>query len=213
MENLKDVLENYEKEIDNVTNDDALKKIFRDIANNLFKDFCIECGDKKYCFAEIEFYYYDKNKFNKEWNRETYPRTDKVAGELFFHYSGIDICFNSNFNKGRFGGILIRSLRDIGNQCFITGPTVCSNEILNTCSKNRKWPEIVYKKDIGIDSIIDEPIKRYGLEDELLCFYDKDLSSHCSNNYLNWDFDKKNECKNPGAISKPRSYKKRFKTK
>ena len=29
-----------------------------DIATKMLRNYCIQCGDKKYYFAEIEFYYY-----------------------------------------------------------------------------------------------------------------------------------------------------------
>ena len=63
------------------------------IAKTLFENYGVACGDKVYRFAEIEFYYYKKeesgkNNFDKEWNRETYPR-NKDAGNLFFHYRHI----------------------------------------------------------------------------------------------------------------------------
>ncbi len=72
------------------------------IAKTLFENYCIVCGDKVYRFAEIEFYYYKKeesgnNNFDKDWNKETYPR-NKDAGSFFFHYSGVDICFQCHYD-------------------------------------------------------------------------------------------------------------------
>lgn len=78
----------------------------KEIAKKLLENYCIEYGEKKYYyFAEIEFYYYDKERWNDEWNEKTYPRDKKDAGDFFFHYSGVDICFNSKFEEGKFGGI------------------------------------------------------------------------------------------------------------
>ena len=201
-----------------VENERPIEEIFKDIAENLINNFYIQCGNgNEYYFAEIEFYYYDKVNYNQKWNRETYPRMDKESGELFFHYSGCDICFRSIINEKdndvRFGGILIRSLYDKERNKYITGPTVCANEILNCCSKSKKWPTINYEKQIHECSV--EPIERYGIPQyngEKLGFYDKMLPNHCSNKFENarWDFDKNNDGKNPKLTDYTRSYS-RFK--
>ena len=159
-----------------------VQNTFAEIAKNLFRNFCIRCGTKRYYFAEIEFYYYSKDTFNKEWNEKTYPRDNKKTGDLFFHYSGVDICFDSSFDDGKFGGILIRSLKeDCGK--FITGPFVCMLELLNVSSED--WPrlELLKGDEAYKDCIIcKSPIARYGItykdkgiEDEPLCFYDQEL--------------------------------------
>lgn len=110
------------------------------IAKTLSENYCIICGDKTFRFAEVEFYYYKSDKSNKNnfvdtWNRETYPR-NKNAGEFFFHYSGVDICFQCYYDDkekdneyGEFGGILIRSLLD--GKKILAGPLFCANVILN----------------------------------------------------------------------------------
>lgn len=149
----------------------------KNIAQMLFDNYCIKCGNKYFRFAEIEFYYYKKEKsgnendtnvinFDAEWNKETYPR-NKNAGELFFHYSGVDICFQSHFDDskkenedfGEFGGILIRSILD-GDK-ILAGPLFCANAMLNACKEH--LPKLMpadYKKNVlgdnttrsGIDS-------------------------------------------------------------
>lgn len=179
-----------------------VQKTFGDIAKKLFNEYCIDCNGLEYYFAEIEFYYYDKENFNAEWNKRTYPRTDKKVGDLFFHYSGVDICFDSMFDNGVFGGILIRSLKDNQGK-YITGPSVCMLEILNACSKSERMPKLVSTKkekcDIGV------PIERYGIEykdkskDLPLCFYDKKLfekytsKDNCKEIFENatWDYTQK----------------------
>jgi len=174
-----------------------------EIAENLFNNFCIQCGEngeeKYYKFAEIEFYYYNKENLNQKWNEKTYPRTNKDAGDLFFHYSGVDICFDSKFDNGIFGGILIRSLKDNQGK-YITGPSVCMLEILNACSKSERMPKLVSPKKEKCE--IGGPIERYGIEqkDDLpLCFYDKNLFEKYTSkdNYketfenATWDYAKK----------------------
>ena len=172
------------------------QKAFAKIADELMHNYCIQCGEKKYYFAEIEFYYYDKENNSEEWNRRTYPRTDKEAGDLFFHYSGFDICFESKYSEGRFGGILIRSLFDNTNNRYITGPLLCVNEVLNACSASQKWPILILAQNESCE--IGEPIERYGItyedknkKDEPLCYFDKNIK--CTNRFedATWDFAKK----------------------
>ncbi|MCR5697844.1 MAG: hypothetical protein K6G73_12800 [Marinilabiliaceae bacterium] len=181
-------------------NSNNVQDVFEKIAKNLFNNFCIQCGCTKYYFAEIEFYYYDKNKFDKEWNEKTYPRTNKEAGMFFFHYSGVDICFDSDFSKGVFGGILIRSLYDKDRDKFIMGPLLCVNEMLNTCSVEKKWPEIIRKEENSKCQIA--KTERFGIsyseehsQGEPLCFYDirLDNKENRKNTIQNasWDFSKK----------------------
>ena len=159
MEELKKLLTNpFDKKNDLKGFQDKCKEI----AKQLLENYCIKYGEKKYYyFAEIEFYYYDKKKWNEEWNEKTYPRNNKNAGDFFFHYSGVDICFNSKFEEGKFGGILIRSLKD-ENGNFITGPSVCMLEILNTCFEQKMNPSLEKSQNDGC-IICEQPIARYGI--------------------------------------------------
>lgn len=181
--------------------------VFAPLASEIIKKYCIVCDDKRYRFAEIEFYYYDKNNklLDDEWNHKTYPRTEKNAGDLFFHYSGVDICFDSSFKKGRFGGILIRSLYDEKEQRYITGPLICSNEILNACSSKKVWPTIEETTERACEI---DTTTRYGIYDVDLCYFDKGIKEKPINPFekASWDF-KKQE---PKDIK--RNYSNRFKS-
>lgn len=124
METLKEKLM-----IDSLLNENSLDSgKLQKLANTLMKGYCIYNGAYHYRPIEIEFYIYDKYLHP---DRHVYPRDNKSAKDLFFHYSGMDICFKSSFEDGRFGGILIRALeRDEDKQLF-GGPLVCVNEVLN----------------------------------------------------------------------------------
>ena len=168
----------------------------KEIAENLFNNYCIQCGDTKFRFAEIEFYYYKKkesceNNFDSTWNLETYPR-NKKAGDFFFHYSGVDVCFQCDFEElekrdeyGEFGGILIRSLRR-GDK-ILAGPLFCANTLLNTC--NKEMPELkttdrqkhtldtTTRCGISTDNNQEQEKKLY------LCYY----ATHVEDVELKWD--------------------------
>ena len=156
---------------------------FEEIAKNLFNNFYIHCGERKYYFVEVEFYYYDKYEFLKnqeryKWFRVTYSRTNNSVGDFFYHLSGFDICFNSHYdeNDARFGGILVRSIKD-EKGVLTTGPLTCKDLILNSCSN--EMPKLKpYKPEVEI--IPEATIRSLGTEDMSnkidgnlrLCFYD-----------------------------------------
>ncbi len=127
----------------------SIQKKCAEQAKNLFENYYIQCGEKKYYCVEIEFYYYnDENNFNLDWNGVTYERDGYEIGDLFYHLSGMDICFNSHLwkNKGKKvgygGGILIRSIMDIKKEITV-GPLTCVNKMLNAC-KGGYMPKLVF---------------------------------------------------------------------
>ncbi|MCR5850889.1 MAG: hypothetical protein K6G92_09305 [Bacteroidaceae bacterium] len=164
---------------------------FAKIARNLFNNCYIECGDIEYYFAEIEFYYYDKEQClgsiceQYKWQLITYARSDKKVGDFLYHLSGIDICFDSRIDSDfvRFGGILIRSIKDKNGKVVAAGPYTCRDFILNECSKKTMslpklavreklsdiTPIAIYRYISTYDLQIDKDLKLK------LCFYDGNL--------------------------------------
>ena len=141
---MEKLIEKLKNPFDGLKKDEFQDKCFY-IAIDLFCNYYINCNGKVFYLTEIEFYYWDKDKWNEEWNRITYPRISE-AKDLFFHLSGVDICFKSFYNeeklddKAKFGGILIRAIRDDkGN--IIAGPWNCMLKMLNECIGG-KMPQI-----------------------------------------------------------------------
>ena len=130
MESLKSLL-NIETIVSKPDVDSELKRI----AKVLMNEYCISNGEYIYRPVEIEFYIYDDK--GKHADTHVYPRDRKEAGELFFHLSGMDICFKSSLEEGRFGGILIRALEreKNGERTLFGGPLVCKDEVLNTATE------------------------------------------------------------------------------
>lgn len=169
----------------------ALKKTspdtcFKRIAEELLKNYCINCGGKEFYLAEIEFYYYQSNsidKMNDRWNMVTYARTGKNAGELFYHLSGVDICFKSSYEKGsgQFGGILIRSVIDEDNK-LVTGPLNCKDLLLNACNNCMPRLEKIKNRPNHKDCCLSTRrlLGKKDMEDKIdypfnLCFYDGNI--------------------------------------
>lgn len=147
METLKEKLK-----IDSLLKEQNLDNALKELAETLMNDYCVYNGYHQYRPIEIEFYIYDKKNHP---DRNVYLR-DKKAGELFFHYSGMDICFESLLPANpssdedvRFGGILIRALeRDSDDKQLFGGPLICVNEVLNNASEMCKIDIIrVQKKE------------------------------------------------------------------
>ena len=148
--------------IDSNTKD--FEERFKKIAKLLLNNYCINNGTYKYEIVEFEFYVINPN-INKDDDigiinkNVVYPRTGIKAGDLFYHYSGFDICFESKSNNC-YGGILIRTIQNGNN--YYGGPLVCKDEILNTATE---LPRIEPKKETNYD--YDEPTKRVGINNNL----------------------------------------------
>lgn len=111
------------------------------LAKEIMNKIYIDNGAYKYRPIEIEFYIYDKKNHP---DIHVYPR-EAEAGDLFFHLSGVDICFESSFKEKEgticFGGILIRALereKEGEKTKLFGGPLTCVNELLNTATKDIK---------------------------------------------------------------------------
>ena len=154
------------------------QEYFDDMAKYIFGNVAIVIGDShskqiKYYLEEIEFYY-NNNKIeeetitvktkdgkekttNKNYFSCTYKRKND-AGKLFWHYSGVDICFKSD--EKCYGGILVRSMSkcdgDDNNTELIAGPLRCANEIANQAILLESTPhidEIKGPRNISVNNI------------------------------------------------------------
>ena len=224
MKELKEILTNPLSGLDK-DDLDGVKERFHKRAKTLFENYGLKCGDKIFRFAELEFYYYKNdesgdNNWDATWNRETYPR-NKDAGELFFHYSGVDICFQCHFNEkekdneyGEFGGILIRSLLD--DDKIIAGPLFCVNTMLNECKG--QMPELV---SVPSQTFTFETTTRCGIKSDLkqekgkelyLCYYttsvnNKNLQWDKASERIAWDKSKKRFTNQTRNYKKERNFK------
>jgi hypothetical protein len=155
------------KELENYKEIKDFQKYFDDIAKYIFGNIAIVIGNSdskqiKYYLEEIEFYYNNdkieeekitfttkdgkEKKDKKNFFSCTYKR-ERDAKQLFWHYSGVDICFQSD--ETCYGGILIRSLTkeylDKEGKLvreLIAGPLRCSNELINQGVLSKSIPQI-----------------------------------------------------------------------
>lgn len=98
---------------------DNIHKYFSETADFLMNNYVISKRGIEYEIVEIEFYLFTPG----HPDVITYPR-DCVAGQWFFHQSGVDLTFATTGKQ--FGGILIRGLRETkGERKQIFGPQKC----------------------------------------------------------------------------------------
>ena len=153
MKKLEDLNELFRPIYDDEISDDTLEKIAEGIICNSYIN---NGSDTKYIPIEIEFYYHSprlpfKQDENYEKDHITYPRDIQDSGKLLYHYSGIDICFESmecKKERPEFGGILIRSLLKIKDNNeekeIIYGPLCCKDVLLNEA---KEFPSLEYPAD------------------------------------------------------------------
>ena len=193
-------LNDFLKEPFNKGDKDWFQKECKEIADELFKKYYINCNNRKFYFAEIEFYYYEEGVWDDDWNKVTYARDGYKAGDLFYHLSGIDVCFNSQYKLKpvKFGGILIRAIKD-ENKNIIAGPLNCKDEILNAC-KGKEMPKLICDDSQMQDIEVLSTYRALGKNDidkekDRLCFYDK-------NKQLEWNPEKERYNAKKGNIEK-----------
>ncbi|MEI7501369.1 MAG: hypothetical protein WCK84_13095 [Bacteroidota bacterium] len=139
-------------------------KEFGRIAKILFNNYSIRSNDKRFDIIEVEFYYDSK----EHPDPFIYDKTErnKSRGNLFFHYSGVDITFGDETNNIR-GGILIRAIKD-GDK-YIIGPLKTMMALLNECPRMDSGKEFHFNlepKNLKDLSSIepDQPTIRKGLD-------------------------------------------------
>lgn len=191
-----------------VSEDEDIQNRCLTIAQELFYNYCIKCKNIEYYFAEIEFYYWQKGQWEKDWNSVTYPRDGYTAKELFFHVSGMDICFDSSYDEAKFGGILVRSIMDKDDN-IVAGPWNSMLQILRAC-KGGEMPIVDKSQTRNHTPKIKATYRALGEKDMAmemksplsLCFYDA-ISSE------KWNFVKEKFDKETGKRSYPKNYYKK----
>lgn len=129
----------------------AIFTYLKDIASLLMNECVISKGNASYEIIEIEFYL-----FTPDYpDVITYPR-NCTAGQWFFHQSGVDLTFKTTSNQ--FGGILIRGLREVGeNGKQIFGPLNCAYRLWDVFNGLERVPSEYPVLQAHIFSTFEEP--------------------------------------------------------
>lgn len=119
-----------------------LDACFDRISKNLFQNYCLCTGDKRYFLTEIEFYY---NRFseNKIDNFAHVHGAESPEGTWRLHGAGVDIAFKG---KDYYGGILIRGMESEDGH-VIDGPwNTASLLVRNLASVWKSVPSFHFQK-------------------------------------------------------------------
>jgi hypothetical protein len=113
--------------------------VFAQAARWLFDRLWLKCNTQYYYFTELEFYYHSPkhpDPYVHCANRQL------LMGEWYFHrfgkagtvkegtWKGLDITFGHQKPEPAFGGILIRGIRPMASDKFISGPCKVVNRLL-----------------------------------------------------------------------------------
>ena len=141
MEELRELLSSLNE---NSSKEDV-QSTFSTIAEILLYKSHIVTTYGKYRMLEIEFYFYN----SKHKDTVTIPRDEK-PGMWWLHDWGVDISFRSEKEKGYYGGILIRSLKNEDKDDYIFGPKKCCWELFySSAIKPTETPYIEEKIYMG----------------------------------------------------------------
>lgn len=116
------------------------------MADYVFKNYCLQAGDTPYWFTEIEFYYYSPEHPDPFCKRNPHRAQDTkspgvASDKLFFHYSGVDISFDSDEAdkmKRQYGGILIRGIQNPNEKDAVSGPLKVLCHLLNKTQQTKE---------------------------------------------------------------------------
>lgn len=101
---------------------------FERIATTLCNECILMANEHQFAIVDVEFYYFSEQEHPDPF---VYSVSDKnkLMGEWFFHYSGIDITFGCGETRG---GILIRAIKKVNPPEYIIG-TLKSMYAILTC--------------------------------------------------------------------------------
>ena len=97
-------------------------------ASYLMNHLCLVIGDHAYRITECEIYYHEGDKHPDPF---VHRRSQQLyAGNWYFNDMGIDLTFG-NYDKKIYASILIRGIRNLKTNRYITGPSNVVREIFD----------------------------------------------------------------------------------
>ena len=107
---------------------ERIPESFEKIAKDLFSQYELKIGKDAFELVEIEFYYFSDN------HQDGFVHVHEIseAGRLRLHGAGLDITFASNSDE--YGGILIRSIKNIQTGVYTNGPILSADKLILSIS-------------------------------------------------------------------------------
>lgn len=181
-----------------------LEKGFLEAAKLLLLQCSLMVGNQPFQLLDVEFYFYNEkiqpDPYSHAFQYASSVREKQsVTGAWYFHrftgiekYThtrrGIDLTYGDG-EKERFGGILIRAIKNLADGRVINGPSRVVAEIISTMDNPKRLEEIAFDMQAGLafdpkSLLFFEPLKkernlplysspRYGLSDKDLFYKEK----------------------------------------
>lgn len=142
-----------------------LEHEFAQLAKKILLENSLVVGKKEYHLLEIEFYFFHKTIYPDPYSHaKQYPNSvqlkQSVTGSWYFHRftgmkkyhhtrRGLDLTFGDG-EQGKFGGILIRSIKTLNEDQIISGPSRVVGEIINQINNNKELERIAFDTNAGL---------------------------------------------------------------
>lgn len=185
------------KIVDEASDQTQLENGFNQVAKLLLLQSNLIVANKAYELMDIEFYFYNEKIHPDPYSHSfqyasRVRKKQSVTGSWYFHrftgiekYThtrrGLDITYGDG-EKQRYGGILIRAIKDLGEERIISGPSRVVGEIILAANDPHNLERIAFDMNAGVAfdpqellhiSLIESPrtipvfsSERFGLSDK-----------------------------------------------
>lgn len=153
------------KIVDETSDQKQLEKDFNEAASLLLLQSNLMVADKAYELLEIEFYFYNEKIHPDPYSHSfqyasSVRKKQSVTGSWYFHrftgiekYThtrrGLDITYGDG-EKDRYGGILIRSIKNLQDGRIISGPSRVVSEIILAANDPLNLERIAFDMSAGL---------------------------------------------------------------
>lgn len=153
------------KIVDEASDQTQLEKGFNVVAKLLLLQSNLMVADKAYEFLDIEFYFYNEKIHPDPYSHSfqyasSVRKKESVTGSWYFHrftgmekYThtrrGLDITYGDG-EKQRYGGILIRSIKNLQDGRVISGPSRVVAEIILSANDPLNLERIAFDMNAGV---------------------------------------------------------------
>lgn len=153
------------KIVDEASDQTQLEKEFHKVAKLLLLQSNLMVANKAYELMDIEFYFYNEKIHPDPYSHSfqyasSVRKKQSVTGSWYFHrftgiekYThtrrGLDITYG-NGEKQRYGGILIRAIKNLQENRIISGPSRVVGEIILAANDPRNLARIAFDMNAGV---------------------------------------------------------------
>src|SRR5690554_5459837 len=154
-----------QKIINEVSDHTLINEHFKELAHLLLLQSNLMVGDQAYQILDIEFYFYDKKHHPDPYSHSfqyanSVRKKQSVTGSWYFHrftgiakYThtrrGLDLTFGDG-EKEKYGGILIRGIKNLQDGRIISGPSRVVAEVILSANDPLNLERIAWDMNAGL---------------------------------------------------------------